>query len=261
MSGCGILAGKVSDRVFPRGYYSVLGRLGQRLQRLFVALTGRIRVRAGRLTARFRVSNHREWRHLAGIHFEREQIEAFLALLRADDVVYEVGGHIGSWTAFLGQRVESGHVHVFEPELNCRGRLVTNVRLNRLDNVTVHPFAASDRSGTAAFGVVDRFADGRHSLEIRPDHARVTSVATLALDDAPDRLGIARPTALKLDVEGSEARVIAGARSLLAGVRLVFAEIHGAAEGAGLRETMARAGFEPRHQWTRGSEEHVLFVR
>ncbi len=83
---------------------------------------GKTRLDVAGMTARFHLTSKQDYRLMGG-HSERDQIEAFLALLRDGDVVYDVGAHMGTWTAFVAQRVGRGHVHGFEPEPRNAERL------------------------------------------------------------------------------------------------------------------------------------------
>jgi hypothetical protein len=99
-------------------------------------------------------------------------------------------------------------------------------------------------------------------------HDRVIEVATLRLDDVPARLAIPEPTALKIDVEGAEGLVLAGADSLLArpALRLVYVEFHARLPRTGWTEErfldrLAEAGFAIADRWMREAQLHCLAVR
>jgi FkbM family methyltransferase len=228
---------------------------------------GLVRVRVAGESAHFHVRNPRDYSHLVGEWFERPQLATFLARLRPDDVIYEVGGHIGSWTLFIARRVPRGRVCVFEPEPGNRARLCDNVTLNGLKNVTVCAPALSDETGTARFGQCGAPSEGRHSLIVGQVHQQVLEVPTIRLDDAPRALGLPEPTVVKIDCEGAELAVLAGAaRTLASGnVRTIFVEAHGVQLGAiGRRPdevlaVLSAAGYVPTHTWRR-QEETISIV-
>lgn len=226
-----------------------------------------IRLETGGIRARFRVDcDHEKWLFRTPMALEPEQKAAMLGALRPDDVVYEIGAHIGTWTAFLAKRVPRGAVHAFEPEPTNRRQLEANVRLNRLRNVSVHPFAVSDRSGTAEFALTGGERDSCASLVPDERAVRKVCVDTLRLDDAPSRLDIPEPAALKIDCERAEGLVIAGASSLLDHVRLIYVEIHEGVEQSGwtqerLLDHLERAGFGIAERWTRSTQTQLLLKR
>ncbi len=106
----------------------------------------------------------------------------------------------------------SGHVDAFEPADVPASRLEENLKLNSLDNVTIHRAVASDREGRVTFGFSDEdciahvegagdFADGGHDVSaIRLDRVLGTTTA-LAM--------------VKFDIEGYEPFALRGAAELL----------------------------------------------
>jgi FkbM family methyltransferase len=228
-----------------------------------------IRLEAGGIQARFRRDCRADAVFLGDPgQQEVEQKAAMLQELRDDDVVYEVGAHIGSWTVFFARRLSRGEVHAFEPDDENRGQLRANLALNAVRNVSVHDVAIGDRSGTAPFVVYAEDRDARHSLVPTEGHARTIEVNTLRLDDVPVDLGIPEPTALKIDVEGAEGLVLAGAASLLERpkLRLVYAELHVRMARTGWTEErflgrLEEAGFVIAGRWVRNKQVHCLAVR
>ncbi len=230
---------------------------------------GQFSSRVGGFKARFHMIDSGDYEHLAGPMFEREQIEHFLNVLREDDILYEIGGHIGTWSVFMAQRLTAGRLVVFEPEPRNNDRLAKNLALNSLSNVSLMKVAASDENGTAGFGVHARNSDGRHSLVLNDAHANVIQVPTLRLDDAPATLNVPPPTALKIDCEGAELRVLQGATGLLASgqIKTIFIEAHGV-QLAQLGKTtddvsavLTNAGFQPIIRWTRENEVISILQR
>jgi FkbM family methyltransferase len=143
-------------------------------------------------------------------------------------VVVDVGASFGFFTLLAARLVgPTGHVHAFEPCAEDAAALRRNLALNDLgERVTVHDAAVSDRAGSAPFVVVrergwSHLAQrGRH-----PEAVATREVAVETLDGLLDAL--TRVDLVKIDVEGSEAHVLDGARELLR-VRapVVVCELH-----------------------------------
>ena len=174
----------------------------------------------------------------------RRQMDVFAALVRPADIVWDIGAHHGYMTLCAARRVgESGQVHAFEPAARNRAILRRHVRWNRLSNVTVHPYALSDRNGESNFGgtgTSKMFALGR-GQEI----VQVRTAASLVVE----RLCPA-PTFLKIDVEGAEAETLAGALEVLPpDARLIIA-LHNPQADARCSALLQGAGFEmtPSHE-------------
>lgn len=149
--------------------------------------------------------------------YEPTATRAFRALVAPGARIIDVGAHIGYYT-LLGGRLAgpAGAVLAFEPNPLVRALLRLNIRLNELPNVEVRGVAVADRPAAGDLHV-QAPATGAGSLSRStvscPRSAHPVEVTTLdEAWDAPVDLG---PTLVKVDVQGSEARVLAGARGLL----------------------------------------------
>jgi FkbM family methyltransferase len=134
---------------------------------------------------------------------------------RRGDVVWDVGAYAGMTACLLAQMVgPSGLVYAFEPDETNFQYLLRNIGRHQLANVIPVRAALSDSTGTARFCMDGTMGAGLcDSLAYAPaEHSRV--VETLSVEDACDRLG-AVPDFIKLDIEGAELGVVAGALSFL----------------------------------------------
>jgi FkbM family methyltransferase len=131
--------------------------------------------------------------------------------LRPGDGFVDGGANEGMFTLLAGKLVgPSGEVRAFAVPAYV-DRLRENVRANGLTWVTVHPDALGAEPGTTPFVV--RGAGSR--IQTADDHgasAEIIDVRVVRLDDVlPQRFWAMG----KLDVEGAEQRVLAGAETLL----------------------------------------------
>lgn len=150
-----------------------------------------------------------------------------LEMVRAGDVVLDIGANRGVYTYLMSASVNAGgRVHAIDP-FPGNGRRLRTVA-GRRGNITVHELAASDRSGTARLRVPVH--DG-HPLDalasLQPGSSgqeTSCSVSTATLDDLLD--GERRITFVKCDVEGHEQHVFRGAARTLDRHRpVIFTEI------------------------------------
>jgi FkbM family methyltransferase len=144
-----------------------------------------------------------------GMH-ERPVQDALARTLRPGMTVWDVGAHIGFFSALASRLVgPTGVVHAFEPLPANRERLARTLELNACaDTVVVHPLAVGAASGSA---VLHSHAastmwsltgtDGGISVDVR------------SLDDLVEALGA--PDLVKLDIEGVELAALAAAERLL----------------------------------------------
>lgn len=169
--------------------------------------------------------------HLAGTgtFYEQDFLEHVSTMLPAGTLVLDVGAHIGNHTVYFAQ-VMGFRVIAFEPNPRTYERLVRNVELAGVEHlVTCHNVALSDHEGEAELFLGARADLGTATIEGSehdPDDA-VAVVRTSTLDRYMDALAEDTDAIfVKLDVEGHEASVLAGAAGLLArpSVRTVSTE-------------------------------------
>ncbi len=155
-------------------------------------------------------------------------------LVKPGMTVYDVGTYIGFFTLLLSRAVgDTGRVIALEPNPETYRRLLRNLRLNRRGNVQPLMLAAADKSGRELFQTAKHdLAPEAHLVASatvpEPDPAPKVEVETVSLDDLVFNRGLPRPDLLKIDVEESEARVLAGMSRILEECRpAVVCETHG----------------------------------
>ncbi len=167
-----------------------------------------IRIKTGRL---------RGWRWITGSAphgcwigtYERDSQRAFIENVHAGDVVYDIGANVGFFTLLASKLVgPRGTVYAFEPLPRNLKYLEKHLSLNGCENVRILPVAVAASSGTARFATAHNPSQGGISK------SGELEVQTRSLDDALAS-GTGRPNFLKIDVEGAESEVLAGASALL----------------------------------------------
>ena len=135
-------------------------------------------------------------------------------LLNRGDTCVDLGAHIGFFTLLMAQRVgPEGAVWAFEPSPQVRTRLLRNLTLNHVTNVTVREEAVADVDGKR------RFFSGTD------DHSSIASLRSLqsSSDSFEVRTcqlsscfsGSIRPRLIKMDIEGAEHLALQGMKELL----------------------------------------------
>lgn len=148
------------------------------------------------------------------------QMALLSELIRPGDVMWDVGAHHGFVTLCAARRVGlGGAVHAFEPSSLNRRLLRRHVRWNRLANVTVHPFALSDRDGESRFG-----GEGTSKMFALGGGTEIVQVRTAETLVTEGRC--AAPTFMKIDVEGAEADALAGALNVLPSSARLMIAVH-----------------------------------
>lgn len=146
--------------------------------------------------------------------------------LQPGQVAADVGCHKGAYTYWMRRRVgPQGAVFAFEPQPKQVEYLRNTFSAMNYDNVVVVPQAVSDRQGElelrtpAGSGLTHAATLERRAIHDPVFHAgQTTLVDVTTLDDFfanQDR----KPNFIKIDVEGHESAVIAGANHVLATYR------------------------------------------
>jgi FkbM family methyltransferase len=161
-------------------------------------------------------------RNIVAFGSHEPELLAYLAgAVRPGSVCIDAGANFGAVTMLLAGAVgPSGRVHAFEPVPAVRARLVEHVAANGFDAiVAVHEEALAAENGTATFHVAAdaEFNQGLGSLlhASRPGEMSEIPVRTLRLDDFVERAKLERLDWIKMDVQGAEPLLLAGARRVL----------------------------------------------
>jgi FkbM family methyltransferase len=133
-------------------------------------------------------------------------------LVKPGSIVVDAGANIGSLTVPLARRVgPSGRVYAFEPQRQIFQQLCANVAMNGLNNVYCVPEGLGATPGLATVSNVapgQNFNFGGVKLN-RAGDVDTVPVTTIDLLDLPTCQMI------KVDVEGMEAAVLAGAEATI----------------------------------------------
>lgn len=157
--------------------------------------------------------------------YEPEVWSSLMREIRLGDTFVDVGAYIGLYTIGVARRLRgNGEVYGFEPDPDNYDLFCENLRLNQLDNCVCR----EQKALSAAPGKM-RFRAGRRSeSSLLPPS--VTSGIEIEVITLQDYFKGKRIDVLKLDVEGYELDVLAGALGLLRcptqRPRVMFVEVH-----------------------------------
>lgn len=155
--------------------------------------------------------------HIYRYGFTEPELDFLKAVLREGDTVIDVGANQGLYSLVASKAVgPSGRVAAIEPAGFALDMLRRNVTTNAAENVTVLPFAASDREGERRFNEMqgDRF--GLSSFSSSSDDPRyATVIPTRSIDRILPSLNTGTVRLIKIDVEGAECSVLRGCMETL----------------------------------------------
>lgn len=155
--------------------------------------------------------------------YEAGKMARFAASLRLGHVVYDIGANVGIYTLAASRLVgPGGRVIAVEPLPRNVAFLSRHVQMNRCRNTTILQLALSNENGTTAFEVSTNPSQGhifsKGGLQVR----------VARLDDVAKAENLPPPDVIKMDVEGSEAKVLEGAEDIIGHHRpLIFLATHG----------------------------------
>jgi FkbM family methyltransferase len=179
-----------------------------------------------------------------GLH-DFAEMSFVLHLLRSGDLFADIGANVGSYTV-LTAGVRGARVVAIEPDPDAGINLSRNIAINGLgDRVRMEAVALGDSVGELAFSTGHDTMN--HVLSDREGTHRKVRQTTADLLFADET-----PLAMKLDVEGYEAAVLAGARTTLGDPKLkaLIVELNGSGSRYGfddqqVHRTLLERGFAP----------------
>jgi len=164
------------------------------------------------------------WYH--GKRREAATMRALSVLTPKGSVVFDIGGHIGYVSLYLASLVgPEGHVYVFEPGPDNLRYIRRNLRSK--SNVTLIEKGAGSRHGLLPFyvenlsGQNSSFIEGFNGLRQNMENANLARVRVRAVPAEVVTLDWfcaergAKPSLIKIDVEGYELEVLEGALEIL----------------------------------------------
>ena len=190
------------------------------------------------------------WAGWAG--HEPETAGEFLRMAASARVVLDVGAHIGYFSVLAALANPRARIFAFEPLARVRERLLRNVALNDLDNVSCLPVALGSRAGVADFfhvgaGIPSSSSLSGEFMRSIVDEDRLTSseveVTTADAVVSEYHLG-GRVDLVKIDTETTEDDVFRGMLGTLENDRpAVLCEVLGAQTGQAIEDILAPFGY------------------
>ncbi len=147
--------------------------------------------------------------------FEPKMVKLFQTLIKADDLVIDVGANIGCTSILFGELAD--RVISFEPSPTTFNLLQRNVKQSGLVNIKLHNFAlGSSRSMSEITYASSNRSGGFISNKTNISTGHITEKIEIEkLDEIINILNISKIDFIKIDVEGFEKEVIEGAKNTI----------------------------------------------
>jgi FkbM family methyltransferase len=156
-----------------------------------------------------------------------------LHLLRKDDVFFDIGANVGSYTLLASGISEVKSVSL-EPVESTFDMLRSNIELNALqDKVELINAGAGGEAGTLEFSIDE--GTSNHVITGRQDNNNV-ALPVITIDSLVEKY---RPILVKIDVEGFETEVLRGMSITLdlPELKAIIIELNGSGSRYGFKDT------------------------
>lgn len=147
----------------------------------------------------------------SGGRYEESLLLVADQVTRPGAVCLDIGANIGFFAVYLARHCPGGRVVAFEPGKVNVEHLRRNIELNGLDNVEVEARGVFDTTGTLTLNFTPQNPGGSFISDTAIDAGDLESIEVVTIDTWAEDHNLQRLDIVKIDVEGSELRVIRGA--------------------------------------------------
>jgi len=137
-------------------------------------------------------------------NYEPKTYDALLRYSNPKSILIDIGANNGYFSLTMAKHYKK--IFAIEPSPRNLIRLKTNIKLNRIKNITVLPFAIGDRKKIANF-YCSNTTDGDDSLKTNKLYSKKIKVQQEKLDN----LIKCKVDVIKIDAEGNENEILYGA--------------------------------------------------
>jgi len=175
-------------------------------------------------------NTHCAWR-VDSLETKEPDTMAWLRSMHAGEILFDIGSNMGQYALIAASRGLT--VHAFEPESQNFALLCRNIATNNMGaSVTPWPLALSDEPSIDLFHVQNLLVGGSCSsygeevnFHLQPKkYAFHQGCMAYTMDDFSDHYGF--PTHIKIDVDGFEHKVLAGAGACLTVCKTCLVELN-----------------------------------
>jgi len=121
-----------------------------------------------------------------------------------EDIVIDIGAHIGLFSLFSSQYCKKGKIFSFEPVKENFDLLQENIKINKITNIFILNKAVSDITSTIT--LYQNEDDSGHSKFVKT--SKSIEIPSISFKEFLDENKIKRCDLLKLDCEGSEYEIM-----------------------------------------------------
>ena len=130
-------------------------------------------------------------------------------LQSTDEIIVDIGAHIGLFTLFAAAKCPNAKVFCFEPDPDNFQLLMENIKLNNLaTRIRAFKIGLSGKSGKRVMHVSESENTGNRSIIDSYTNEHTIEIETLTLSEVYRQCDISHIDFLKVDVENAEAEIL-----------------------------------------------------
>lgn len=153
------------------------------------------------------------WQRMATESFEEIETKIIKQLAPFFDTFLDIGSHIGYFTCLVGTTRPTVKILAFEPNPNSFKSLMTNIKVNHLQNVTVFNIALSNKVGSATLYGDDAMSS--INLDSFSGHPRSQTQVEINTLNSFTKSVLNTSAFIKMDVEAKEYDVLSGGKDFI----------------------------------------------
>lgn len=161
--------------------------------------------------------------YLHGGVWDSHVLDACAKLLKEGDVFYDIGANAGIYSLDIAKSFnDKVTVHSFEAIPSLVNSIRLSIALNSFTRLQVHESLLGDEEGIVDLYIPDQSINA--SLISPHKRSKIINCKMTTLDRFIEENKLSLPTVIKIDVEGAEMKVFAGAYKTLSGAPIVIFE-------------------------------------
>lgn len=139
--------------------------------------------------------------------YDRDELLLLKKYLKPTDCFLDIGSNIGIYSLVASRIVSNnGSVFAFEADPFNYLKMLTNIKLNNIDNINAHNLGVSDKHETLSLGICKTGNRGGNSFLLSLDEG--VDVECFSLNELVKANSIKKISGMKIDIEGYEYKVL-----------------------------------------------------
>ncbi len=202
-----------------------MNSIQKKLLKRYYMLHGYYPAKLGEFEFRVAPEDWFSWRRIKKGRWEPYTIEIFSRYLKEDDICLDIGAWIGPTVLFASQLCRQ--VYCFEPDPHAFRKLLANIQLNAIPNVTAINKALYRDESVIGIGT-EQDAGGSMTSILDANSETHFRVETTTLAKFVEMWGVEKIDFIKIDIEGAEYELIPSILKELKEFRpTIYLSLHG----------------------------------